>query len=388
MKGLYVHIPFCDKLCKYCDFAKVRSSVLPHRTYLTALAREYTLYQVTQGIKPRSFNTVYFGGGTPSALAPDDLVYLLETFSDVLCEVDEITFEANPESLTAEKIQILRAYGINRVSLGVQTFNEKRLRFLNRGHTNAEVETAVQLLRDANIMNINLDLMYALPNQTVADLIEDITKLLALDPTHISTYALIFEPHTPFYLQLQQQKLHEVDEAIQETMYRQLQASFANAGYIQYEFSNWAKRGFGSMHNRKYWELTEYVGLGLGAHGFYAGARYANTRSIVNYIAMIEKEQQLPVIEHSELSEVQQMEEMMFLGLRLSEGVSKQAFIARFGMSITDVFGAQIAKHLAAHHLIETPTHYQLTTAAFFISNEVLSDFLFDEEKEGTKREG
>jgi oxygen-independent coproporphyrinogen-3 oxidase len=382
MKGLYVHIPFCDKLCKYCDFAKVRSHVLPHRSYLSALAKEYTLYQASEGLTSRSFNTVYFGGGTPSALAPDDLVYLLETFSDVLHVADEITFEANPESLTAEKIAILQTYGVNRVSLGVQTFNEKRLRFLNRGHTNAEVETALALLRQWGITNINLDLMYALPDETVADLSADITQLLALRPSHISTYALIFEPHTPFYLQLQQKKLQEVDEAIQEKMYRQLQAAFATAGYVQYEFSNWAQPGFGSMHNEKYWDLTEYVGLGLGAHGFYANTRYANTRSIVNYIEMIEKDAQLPVIERTALSEKQRMEEMMFLGLRLSEGVSKQSFLARFGRAIDDVFGEQIAGHMSAGHLIETPTHYQLAPDAVFISNEVLSDFLFDEEKE------
>jgi len=379
--GLYVHIPFCDKLCKYCDFAKVRSHVVDHNVYLQALKKEYDLY--TEGeVNQFIFDTVYFGGGTPSALSVNDLSTLLKIFEPILVQAKEVTFEANPESLSVEKIKVLRQYHVNRVSLGVQTFDEQRLRFLNRGHTNEQVVKVCQALREHGIKNINLDLMYGLPQQTVTDVEADVLKMLTLTPTHISTYALIFEPHTPFYLQLKQHKLHEVDEDTQAMMYRVLQEKFTAAGYVQYEFSNWAQPGFGSQHNMKYWNLTEYIAVGLGAHGFYRGVRYANTRSIANYLAVIEKQDRKPIVKAQQLTQREAMEEMMFLGLRLQEGVAKKSFSAQFGVSIETVFAEAIEKHVNARHLIETDTHYRLAKEAVFISNEILSDFLLEEEKE------
>jgi len=381
MLGLYVHIPFCDKLCRYCDFAKVKSHVVDHEAYLTALAQEYALY-MAEVEHPLVFDTVYFGGGTPSALAPSELTYLLQLFADVISQATEVTFEANPESLTAEKIAILRACGVNRVSLGVQTFDERRLRFLNRGHTNAQVKTVIEDLKVAGLTNINLDLMYALPGQSLDEVKDDVQTLLTLEPTHVSTYALIFEPHTPFYLQLQAKKLHEVDEDTQAAMYMALREAFTAAGYEQYEVSNWSLPGRWSKHNTKYWDLTEYIGLGLGAHGFYRGVRYANTRSIVNYIELLQEEGQKPIVTEQQQEKQSAMEEMMFLGLRLKEGVAKDAFSQRFGTTIEAVFADAIDKHVAAGHIIESPTHYKLAEEAIFISNDILSDFLLDDKGE------
>ena len=372
MLGLYVHIPFCDKICRYCDFAKVYTDVMDHQQYLESLRKEYLLYKDSNNFV---FDTVYFGGGTPSALDEQSLITLLEIFKDEIQQADEITFEANPESLNERKIMILKSYGVNRISLGVQTFDEKSLRFLNRGHSNQQVRNCFTLLRKHGIDNINLDLIYALPNQTLAAVHKDIEAVFALQPTHISTYALIFEPHTVLYLKQQAGKELEVDDTLQEEMYRLLRHKFKQEGYQQYEFSNWAKANNYSKHNTKYWDLTEYLGLGLGSHGFFQGRRYANTRSIVHYKEQLDAGEK-PLVEDYLVTQQALMEEMLFLGLRMVKGVEKQAFFQRFHQSITEVFGTAIQKHLQLNNIVETKTHYRLSDDALFVSNEILSDFL------------
>lgn len=372
MHGLYIHIPFCDRICRYCDFAKIYTDVLSHERYVQALILEYEQYKNKHSF---TFDTVYFGGGTPSALTLSALELLLQYFAKEIDMAEEVTFEANPESLTEEKIAMLKKYGVNRVSLGVQTFNEKQLRFLNRSHTVTDIYRCFELLRKYDIANINVDLIYALPNQTLNELIFDLSEIEKLNPTHIATYALIFEPHTTLFLQLEEDKVVEVDEDTQEQMYRLIQATLQKKGYVQYEFSNWAKPDCFSKHNTKYWQLLSYLGIGLGSHGFLAGIRYANTRSIVNYVEQLEQGQKVITEEH-QVTEKELMEEMMFLGLRLHNGVEKAMFKTRFNCDVFAIFGEPLTYHIEQGNIIETSTHLRLSEEALFISNHVLSDFL------------
>ena len=375
-QGLYIHIPFCDRICRYCDFAKVYSDVYDHLEYVKTLVLEYKMH-----LDKRSFmfDTVYFGGGTPSALNVEALEYLLKSFATEIASATEITFEANPESLTEDKVQLLVKYGVNRVSLGVQTFDEKQLKFLNRLHVVADIERSFTLLRKYGIENINLDLIYALPKQNLDQLTYDLEQVIRLKPTHISTYALIIEPHTSLYLKVKAKKLVEVADETQEDMYHLLQKTLTNAGYQQYEFSNWAFAGKESKHNSKYWQLTEYLGIGLGSHGFYNNIRYGNTRSIVNYVKMVQ-DKQMPTVEVHNVSTKELMEEMLFLGLRLIKGVEIEHFNQYFSRDFFAIYDNVVTKHINQGNLIYEHGYLRLSEDALFLSNDILSGFLLDEE--------
>ncbi len=377
IEGCYIHIPFCDKICTYCDFAKIFYKTANRIAYLEALEAEYQLYQENHDFS--AVKTVYFGGGTPSALNVEELAMLLEIFAPIITKADEITFEANPESLSLEKLLMLQQYGVNRISMGVQTFDEQQLAFLGRNHSPVNVFSAVEAIKKAGIQNYNVDIIYALPKQTLSDLKRDVELLLDLEPTHISAYALIVEPHTALYLQVEDETVAEVDETIQAQMYDYLRIILAENGYLQYETSNWAKApAYMSQHNSSYWTGKEYVGLGLGSHGYIQQKRYGNTRAITKYLNVLQTKQ-LPIATEIDITIEAQMEEMIFLGLRLIAGVSKADFFERFNKDIHEIFGSTIEKHVKNENLVETETHIRLTEKAVFISNDVLSDFLLEE---------
>jgi len=375
IEACYIHIPFCDKICTYCDFAKILSCAFDKKKYLAMLKKEYKIYKNIVDLS--AIQTLYFGGGTPSALSVDELIELFEIFSELLQTATEITFEANPESLTKEKLAVLTTYGINRISLGVQTFNEQRLQFLNRTHNKEDIKNSIKLLQENNFLNYNLDLIYALPNQTFADVKTDIEALLELAPKHISTYALIVEPHTQLSFAIDREKIVEQTEDIQVKMYDFISQELLKAGYIQYEFSNWCLPNYQSQHNVKYWQMAEYLGVGLGSHGYYNNVRYANTRSINKYIELLANNT-LPIYEQNEQTREQAMEEFMFLGLRLVDGVSTENFSQKFAVEIEQVYGHILHKHLKLGNIEKTKIGYRLSVEALFISNSVLSDFIFD----------
>ncbi|GBU11329.1 oxidoreductase [Erysipelotrichaceae bacterium] len=372
--GYYIHIPFCDAICSYCDFPKVLSHVVNRKLYLEGLKKEHIISAQNHDLS--GLKTIYFGGGTPSALKIAELEFLLSTFEPIIKQAKEITFEANPESLGKDKIKLLAQYGVNRVSMGVQTTNSAQLAFLGRRHSMADVMLAIENLRAEGIANINLDLIYALPKQTLAEFKKDIDFILALKPTHLSAYALIIEEHTSLYLDVEANYVVEVSEEVQSEMYLYLQKKMVDHGYIQYEISNWAKsQKFRSQHNNSYWIGSEYLGIGLGSHAYYNNRRYSNTRSITKYMQNA-KDEKTQIIESLEITRDAAMEEMLFLGLRLISGVEMAAFFERFGVIMEDVFGTVITKHLLKGNLEQTATHLKLTQKAIFISNEVLSDFL------------
>ena len=376
MDALYIHIPFCDKICTYCDFAKVYSDTVDHKKYLDALEQEYMMYQDTLDFS--KIKTIYFGGGTPSALSVESIEYLFKIFAKPMSIAEEITFEANPESLTADKITVLQKHNVTRVSIGIQTFDEQKLRYLGRKHRAKDIEYVTMSLCDFGLTNYSFDLIYGLPNQTLEELQKDVRQLLQLNPEHISIYALIVEEHTKLFLDIRAHKFNEVAEEIQAEMYTFIQKELADAGYQQYEVSNWSKSpATQSKHNMTYWSMSEYLGIGLGSHGFIHGRRYGNTKSISNYFKYIAANK-LPVVIHNDITLKEQMEEFMFLGLRKTKGIDTQEFRAKFSQDIYSVFGEPLNKHISLEHILVNGDYLTLAQDAIFISNDILSDFLLD----------
>jgi oxygen-independent coproporphyrinogen-3 oxidase len=288
VKGLYIHIPFCEYICHYCDFVKrVPKNKEMVDDYLKALVKEIHQYE-------KHFNTIetiYIGGGTPSMLDPEQLVFLLSHLKDI--HPVEFSIEVNPESYTYQKGEILKKYGVNRVSLGVQTFNQELLHYLNRGHTNDQVFKVVNHLKHIGINFISIDLIYAIPKQTYEDLRYDLKMINELDITHVSCYSLILEEKTYFYHQYIRGNFKQVDEDVEATMYKMVMDELKNQGFEHYEISNFAKHGHYSLHNMIYWTLGEYIGVGLGAHGFIDGKRTYNERALPKYIDHYIKEETL-----------------------------------------------------------------------------------------------
>jgi len=369
MIGLYVHIPFCVQKCNYCDFCSYPSLTQRQSEYCDALAREAMLYK-DHGV---SVDTVYFGGGTPSLLDTSSIAKVMDAIHDSfnVSQSAEITIEANPCTVTAQKAADYRALGFNRVSLGAQSFIDSELSALGRLHSAAHTQKSYDILRNAGFSNISLDLMYAIPTQNFASLSTSITKVLNLAPEHISCYGLKIEAGTPFGRMLESGEISEKTDDEYADMYEQICSSLALAGYGQYELSNFSRAGFESKHNLKYWQGREYIGLGASAASFYRNCRYTRTADFDRYITNFAND------EYYELSIDEQMSEFMFLQLRLTElGASKAEFRARFGREIDEVFAKPLAKHLAAGTLIDKGDSYVLSQRAYYVSNSVLCDFV------------
>lgn len=324
VKSVYIHIPFCESICSYCDFCKVLYHKSWIKKYLTCLQKE-----IQKRYKGELIKTLYIGGGTPSALDMEDLRTLLE----ILCVFKkddnlEFSFECNIENITKEKLWLLKEYGVNRLSVGVQTIHESYLNFLNRHHTSDMVRSKIHEMKEIGFSNINIDLMYAFPKESVKEVLEDVDFFLSLDVPHVSTYSLIIEPHTILGIQ----KIHNIDSDTDAKMYEVIKERLTEAGYIHYETSNFAKRGYESKHNLTYWNNEEYYGFGLGASGYIQNIRYENTRSLTNY------QNGYYIAEQHELSKREQEENEMILGLRKMNGVSKSSFYKKYHEHIEDVF--------------------------------------------------
>ena len=369
MIGLYVHIPFCAQKCNYCDFCSYPSLTQRQSEYCDALAREAMLYK-DHGLHA---DTVYFGGGTPSLLNSSSIAKAMAAIHECFkVSADaEITIEANPCTVTAQKAADYRALGFNRVSLGAQSFIDSELSALGRLHSTADMQRSFDILRNAGFSNIGLDLMYAIPTQDFSSLSTSVTKVLNLEPEHISCYGLKIEHGTPFAKMLERGAISEKTDDEYADMYEQICSSLTLAGYDQYELSNFSRPGFESKHNLKYWQGRQYIGLGASAASFYDGCRYTRTSDFDAYIASFAND------ERYELSIDELMSEFMFLRLRLTGlGASKAEFRARFGKDIEDVFSKPLAKHLAAGTLVDKGDRYVLSKRAYYVSNSVLCDFV------------
>ncbi|MGI2326533.1 radical SAM family heme chaperone HemW [Planococcus sp. YIM B11945] len=376
VKGLYIHIPFCHQICHYCDFNKVFFKDQPVDAYIDSLGKELALWK-QEGALDKPLQTIFLGGGTPTSLTPEQLKKLLGYIHQYVPMADNLewTSEANPDELTKEKMQVLFAGGVNRLSMGVQSFDEDLLKRLGRTHSNGDVARAVEEAREVGFTNISFDLMYGLPGQTMAQWDDTLEQAFAFDLPHFSAYSLIIEPKTVFYNLMTKGKLNTVTEDLEADMYDKLMNEMERRGLKQYEISNFARPGFESRHNLLYWDNAEYIGAGAGAHGYVHGVRYSNAGPLKKYMAPLD-EGARPLLNTHEVPLHEQMEEEMFLGLRKTAGVSMSGFQEKFRKSMGAVYGDILQKEIAKENLVIDNDFIKLTKKGRFVGNEVFEQFL------------
>lgn len=367
---LYIHIPFCVKKCDYCDFLSGPAGKERQREYFQALEREIA---AVPDFSDREITTVFIGGGTPSVPDPSLVGEMLDQIRNkfFVAPDAEITIEANPGTLYKEKLQIYLEHGINRLSLGLQSPQNRELKILGRIHTWEEFQESFFMARDAGFSNINIDLMSAIPEQTYADWEKNLRTVAGLSPEHISAYSLIIEEGTPFG----ERKLKLPDEDTEYRMYENTAGILEEYGFHQYEISNYAKGGRECRHNKGYWQRIDYLGLGLGASSLLNHMRFSNTADMKEYIgnsAFPDKIRQ----NMESLTEADEMAEFMFLGLRMTEGVSMEAFAKCFGKNMENVYGEVLKKHLEIGMLEQKGDRIYLSRKGIHVSNGVMADFL------------
>ncbi|MBM7701464.1 radical SAM family heme chaperone HemW [Metabacillus iocasae] len=375
VQAAYLHIPFCHHICHYCDFNKVFFENQPVFPYLEKMREE--MKNTVQAYPTNGLQTIFVGGGTPTALDEQQLDYFLQSIHMHLPleENGEFTFEANPNELTEQKLKILKEYGVNRLSIGVQTFNDDLLKNIGRVHTKNQAFKAIDSARKVGFDNISVDLMYSLPHQTVEDFRETLETAFSLDVEHMSAYSLIIEPKTVFYNLMKKGKLHVPTHEAEATMYDVLMSEMSKHGFNQYEISNFAKAGYESKHNLTYWDNSQYYGIGAGAHSYVNGVRRANSGPLKKYMSMIE-ETGFPYLEENKVSKEEMMEEEIFLGLRKTEGVSKEIFKEKYGVDLSVVFAKPIQQYKEKKLLEETDSSLYLTREGRFLGNEVFQAFI------------
>ncbi|MDT2833163.1 radical SAM family heme chaperone HemW [Vagococcus carniphilus] len=377
MTSAYIHIPFCEHICFYCDFNKVFIEGQPVDDYIESLIKEIRLTKAK--FPSDNTETIYIGGGTPTSLSASQLDVLLKGVREELPfkDGDEFTVEANPGDLTLEKLKVLQNYGVNRVSMGVQSFNDRLLKKIGRKHSAKDVYDTMKIFEAANFDNISIDLIFALPNQTMEDFEDTLNQALSLDLPHYSMYSLILENKTMFYNWARQGRLHLPGIDVEGDMFELAIDKMTKAGRHQYEVSNFAKPGKESQHNLIYWNNEHYYGLGAGASGYLGNIRYKNHGPIQHYLKPLENDE-LPTITIEELSIENQMEEEMFLGLRKTEGVSIKKFEQKFNRSLDTVYGKTI-QQLIEEKLIKKENDYvSLTSKGLILGNEVFKEFLIN----------
>ncbi|HGK7215147.1 TPA: radical SAM family heme chaperone HemW [Streptococcus agalactiae] len=368
----YVHIPFCTQICYYCDFSKVFIKNQPVDAYLQALIREFRSYDITE------LRTLYIGGGTPTSISAVQLDYLLTELSrDLnLNTLEEFTIEANPGDLTVDKIEVLQKSAVNRVSLGVQTFNDKHLKRIGRSHNEAQIYSTIDALKTAGFQNISIDLIYALPGQTMDDVRSNVAKALSLNIPHLSLYSLILEHHTVFMNKMRRGKLHLPTEDLEAEMFEYIISEMERNGFEHYEISNFTKPGFESRHNLMYWDNVEYYGVGAGASGYLDGIRYRNRGAIQHYLKGVSEGNAR--LSEEVLSKNEMMEEELFLGLRKKEGVSIGKFEQKFGTSFEKRYG-QIVQELQSDGLLKENNGFiQMTKKGLFLGDTVAEKFIVE----------
>lgn len=378
---LYLHIPFCVKKCNYCDFFSASGTPKEQADYVSAMIQEIQSYQELSG--EYEVQTIFLGGGTPSLLTPEQIEQIFNaiyhTFS--VNENAEITMEMNPGTVDIEKLRAMKAAGVNRLSIGLQSAQNEELKMLGRIHTYEEFLETWRLTEQAGFKNRNIDLMSALPGQTMESYEDTLSKVLALEPEHISAYSLILEEGTVFYDWYEKGKLdrgawklpsEEEEYAMGELTIQRL----AEAGMHRYEISNYAKPGKECRHNLGYWDRVEYLGIGAGSSSLIKGERFDHIRDRKAYIEKIRNGESI-LIDREILSVESQMEEFMYLGLRKIEGVSRTDFQNYFGKNVDDVYG-EILDKLEEEQLLEfSGDRIRLTHRGMDVSNCVLAEFLF-----------
>lgn len=375
MAGLYIHIPFCESRCIYCDFFSTVNSGM-HDRYVGALCREYEMRKHEILPQRASWDTIYIGGGTPSTLPIEHLRKLFTTIAKDMAQAPrEVTIECNPDDITAQYANELAQLPINRVSMGAQTFDDNRLAFLHRRHSSAQIAQAVKNLKRAGFSNISIDLMYGFPEETVDDFKRDIDKALLLDVPHISAYCLMYEEGTPLYRMLEQNKITETPEETERKMYETLIDTLHHSGYEHYEISNFAHKGYRSQHNSSYWNLTPYLGIGAAAHSYDGKkTRSSNPSHLIIYIEALERGI-LPT-DRELLSPIESLNDYTMLRLRTAEGIDLDEMEARFGHEMRTKAEHTARQFLSSGLLAQDGNRLHLTRQGVFVSNMVMAEFM------------
>ena len=369
--GLYIHIPFCEQKCFYCDFASYAGKSKYVMDYLRTLKKEIRIK--TSG---KTFDTIFIGGGTPSYLSKEELEMLGESLREVDQVKDcEFTMECNPGNLTKEKAEVIKGMGVNRLSIGLQSSNDSILLEIGRIHTFKEFKENFVMLRDLGFENINVDLIYGLPNENMAILRETLHQVTLLEPEHISCYSLIIEEFTPFFYSHRKNQLNLPDEETEREMNALIIETLKDRGYVRYEISNYAKPGKECRHNIRYWEGLDYVGCGTSAHEYVCGERQENIRTIEGYIRSMDEKSSAAVRDHVNSKE-EDIEEYVFMGMRMLKGIDKGRFMERFSVSLDSLYKKPISRYEGEGLLVNTPENLRFTPKGIEFSNYVLSDFL------------
>lgn len=369
LTSLYVHIPFCEHICTYCDFHKSLATETKKEKYVQALMKELKHRQNDLV----NIRTIYIGGGTPLSLSTPLLTLLLSTIQEVvnLQNVVEYTIETNPNNLSADRIKLLQQYGINRVSIGVQTFDPIQLQHLGRDHTLSDIKEGITLLREAHFPNISVDLIFSLIGQTLEDVQADLDQVLQLDVDHISYYSLILEERTILYHQYLQGMIALNSEDLEGDMFQLVMDTLIANGYEHYEISNFAKPNKQSEHNKAYWLNHDFIGLGSGAHSHQQGTRYYHVANSSTYIDQMEQEE----FTYAHIEDVDDCLDRLLVGLRMMNGIDIATYDTECGCSIFDRF-PDIQQHINNQLLEHKDGRLRLTTKGIRLGNIVFMTFL------------
>ena len=380
--GLYLHIPFCTAKCGYCDFNSYAGHEHMIPSYAGTIVKDAKLW--TEAVRGRAIETVFFGGGTPSLNPVEEMAAILSGLRDTFdfAPNAEISMEANPGSLSADYLRGMRAIGLNRLSIGVQSFDDEELVMLDRVHTADEARQAFAAARAAGFDNVNLDFIYGLPEQPLAAWQRTLEQALALAPEHLSLYALTVEDGTPLARDVKRGRVPAPDADMQAEHYEWTEQRLARAGYEHYEISNWARPGRQCRHNLVYWQNHEYLGLGAGAHSFLNGVRFSTVLLPNRYVELVDESVAAGdgSLRHvhgaEEITPELSIADTLILGLRLNDGIDLAAFASRYGRGLDDVHGALIAEFTGYGLLERTATHLRLTPRGRLLSNELFQRLL------------
>ena len=369
--SLYIHFPFCMRKCSYCNFYSIPYEPKLTENYIRSLTKEISQYKNRNNI----LTSIYLGGGTPSLLSFPHLLSLFSAINNTFSTPPniEVTIEVNPATITKEAAQNWKFLGINRVSIGVQSFNDNELKILGRIHSEKEIRPAIEMVRDHCTENISLDLMYGIPGQTHETWMKSLQKAIELEPKHISSYCLSLEKGTPLFDAQDQYTFPSED--VQKEMYYRMLSLLEISGIFQYEISNFSEKGYGSQHNISCWKGKEYIGCGAAAHSFYDMTRRENIADVQRYISYMQNEQSV-CKSKKVISEREFISDLIFLGLRLRKGVSLSYLKKEFNFDVNAVYSETINKYSKLGYLTVEDDHLKLTKKALFVSDEILSEFV------------
>ncbi len=370
--GIYVHIPFCSKKCLYCDFASYDNQFDKEELYIRNLVKEIENFNKEKYI----VDSIFIGGGTPSVLSVESILKIGEALNKFDFDKNiEFSVECNPCSINEEKLIAMKSIGVNRISFGLQSYNDNILKSIGRVHNVEMFDKAYKTARDIGIENINVDIMFNLPNQTFEEFKSTLKSVTELEPEHLSVYGLIIEEDTPFYEMVEKKQIDMPDEDVDRDMYELCETYLSERGYNKYEISNYCKDGYECRHNVKYWTREEYIGFGLNSHSMIGNVRFCNTGNLDEYLKEDFYEKYC-YIEKEDVSVQQQIEEYIFLGLRLMDGINIKSLEEKYDVSFNELYGELIEKLEKEKLICVNGDNMKLTKMGVNLSNYVMSQFL------------